>query len=252
MRLLAGVLVALVVIAAPAAQSPADVLADTRLSVHTLVREDVFAGFQKDDLTRLERAEHNIEILLEQRPDQRGNLLAWKAGAAVDRAVLAHEAGKPEAFARLYAEALAGFAEAARTTSGNGGVAAITGGTMTVFADRLPEPQRAAAWVLAYDNYSKLWQEQGAQIEKLPVHHKGEVLSGLTQSAQRVGRTDEAARYLDKMLIVLAGTPYEPLAKQWKADPAIAATTNLTCRACHTAGRLENRIAELKAKAPGN
>jgi hypothetical protein len=251
MRLLSGALVALVVIAAPAAQSPGDVLADTRLSVHTLVREDIFAGFRNDNLPRLERAERHIEILLTQRPDQRGNLLAWKAGATVYRAVLAHEAGQPDGFARLYADALAGFAEAAKTSSGNGGVAAITGGTIVGFADRLPEPQRAAAWALAYDNYSRLWQEQGADIEKLPVHFKGEVLSGLTQSAQRLGRTDEAARHLDRMLIVLADTPYERLAKQWKADPAIAATTNLTCKGCHTAGRLENRIEELNTKAPG-
>ena len=252
MRLLSGVLVALVVIAAPAAQSPSDVLADTRLSVHTLVREDIFAGFKSDNMSRLERGERHIEILLAQRPEQRGNLLAWKAGATAYRAVLAHEAGQSEAFARLYADAMAGFAEAARTTSGNGGVAAITGGTMVGFADRLPEPHRAAAWQLAYDNYSRIWQEQGADIEKLPVHHKGEVLSGLTQSAQRLGRTDESARYLDKMLSLLAGTPYESLAQQWKADPAIAATTNLTCRSCHVAGRLENRIATLNTKAAGH
>jgi hypothetical protein len=251
MRLLSGVLVALVVIAAPEAQSPGDVLADTRLSVHTLVREDIFAGFRNDNLPRLERAERHIEILLIQRPDQRADLLAWKSGATVYRAVLAHEAGQREAFARLYADALAGFAEAARASSGNGGVAAITGGTLVGFADRLPEPQRAAAWALAYDNYSRLWQQQGADIEKLPVHLKGEVLSGLTQSAQRLGRTDEAARHLDRMLIVLAGTPYERLAKQWKAEPAIASTTNLTCKNCHTAGRLENRIEELNTKGPG-
>jgi hypothetical protein len=253
MRLLSGMLVALVVIAVPAAQqSPGDVLEDTRLSVHTLVREDVFAGFKSDNLVRVERAEKHIAILLAQRPEERANLLAWKAGIAVNRAVMAHEAGQSDAFARLYADAQAGFAEAAKATSGNNGVAAITGGTMTVFADRLPEPHRAAAWKLAYDNYSRLWQEQGAEIEKLPVHHKGEVLSGLTQSAQRVGRSDEAARYLDKMLTVLAGTPYESLAQQWKADPAIAATTNLTCRSCHIPGRLENRITALNTKAPGN
>lgn len=252
MRLLTGILVALVVIAAPAAQSPSDVLSDTRLSVHTLVREDIFAGFRSDNLPRLERAERHIAILLEQRPEEKANLLAWKAGAAVYRAVLAHEAGQPDAFARHYADALAGFAVAAKATSGNGGVAAITGGTMAVFADRLPDSHRLAAWALAYDNYSRLWNEQGPDIEKLPVHHKGEVLSGLTQSAQRSGRTDEAARHLDRMLIVLAGTPYESLAKQWKADPAIATTTNLTCRNCHTAGRLENRIAALNTKGAGD
>ncbi len=252
MRLITGVLVALGVIAAPAAQSPADVLSDTRLSVHTLVREDIFAGFRSDNMPRLEQAERHIEILLRQRPEERANLLAWKAGAAAYRAVLAHEAGQPDAFTRHYSEALAGFAEAGTATSGNGGVAAITGGTLALFADRLPEDRRAAAWALAYDNYSRLWKEQGADIEKLPVHHKGEVLSGLTQSAQRTGRVDEAGRHLDRMLVVLAGTPYESLAKQWKADPAIASTTNLTCRNCHTPGRLANRIEELKTKGAGD
>jgi hypothetical protein len=252
MRLLTGVLLALVVIAAAAAQSPDEVLSDKRLSVHTLVREDIFAGFRNDNMERVARAERHIEILLRDRPEERGNLLAWKAGAAINRAVRAHESGQADAFERYYADALNDFAEASKTTSGNGGVAAITGGTLVTFADRLPPQHRAAAWALAYDSYARLWKEQGADIEKMPVHHKGEVLSGLTQSAQRTGRSDEAALYLDKMLIVLAGTPYETLAKQWKADPSLAATTNLTCRSCHSPGRLENRIAALNKAAAGD
>jgi len=214
--------------------------------VHTLVREDIFAGFKSDNMPRFERAERHIEILLEQRPAERGDLLAWRGGASIYRAVLAHEAGKPDEYARHHAAALADFTEAA-AASGNAGLPAIAGGSFALFADRLPDPARAAGWAMAYENYLKLWNEQGADIEKLPVHHKGEVLSGLTQSAQRTGRTDEAARHLDRMLTVLAGTPYASLAQQWKADPAVAATTNLTCRNCHTAGRLENRIATLKA-----
>ena len=174
------------------------------------------------------------------------NLLAWKAGASTFRAVRAHEAGKAEEFERVYAEALADFAAAAKETSGNGGVPAITGGTLATFADRLPEKHRAAAWSQAYDNYSTLWKQQGATIEKMPVHFKGEVLAGLTQSAQRTGRSDEAAQYLEKMLTLLADTPYEPLAKQWKADPSSAATTNLTCKNCHAPGRLSNRLEALK------
>ena len=119
---------------------------------------------------------------------------------------------------------------------------------MAVFADRLPDPQRAAAWALAYENYSQLWEEQGPGIEKLPVHHRGDVLSGLTQSAQRTGRTEEAARHLDTLLVVLAGTPYELVAKRWKADPAVAAETSLTCRNCHTPGRLANQIEALNSR----
>jgi hypothetical protein len=246
MRLLKGAALVFAVVAGSAAQSPDAVLSDTRLSVHTLVREDIFAGFRNDNMDRLARAERNIEILLKERPDQRANLLAWRAGATAYRAVLAHESGQAEEFGRRYAEALDGFAAAKKLESGNGGVAAITGGTMALFADRLPEKFRAAAWSLAYDNYSKLWKEQAPGVDKLPVHHKGEVLSGLTQSAQRTGRAQEAAQYLDTMLTVLVDTPYEAVAKQWKADPAIAATTNLACKSCHNPGRLANRLEALK------
>jgi hypothetical protein len=228
-----------------AAQSADPLLQDTRLTVHTLVREDIFASWRNNNLDRLSKAEQNIETLLKARPDQRANLLAWKAGAMTYRAVRAHESGQAEEFGRRYAEALDGFAAAAKLQTGNEGVAAITGGTMAVFADRLPEKQRAGAWSIAYDNYSLLWKQQGAALDKLPLHHKGEVLAGLTQSAQRTGRSEEAAQFLDKMLTVLVDTQYEPMARLWKSDPASAATTNLTCKNCHNAGRLANRVEAL-------
>ena len=167
----------------------------------------------------------------------------------MSRAVAAHESGNAQEFAKQFAIAKEGFAEAATLSSGNDGVPPITGGTLAVFADRLPAEHRAAAWAQAYDNYALLWKQQGAGIENMPVHFKGEVLAGLTQSAQRTGRTEEAAQFLDKMLTVLANTPYEATAKQWKADPASSATTNLTCKNCHNPGRLSNRLAALNKAA---
>jgi hypothetical protein len=235
-----------VAVTAAAAQSMDPLLLEPRLPVHTLVREDIFAGFRSDNMERFAKGEQNVEILLKERPAQRANLLAWKGLTSTWRAVRAHESGQTEEFDRRYAAALDEFATAAKLESGNEGVPAIAGGTFALFADRLPEKHRAAAWSQAYDNYALLWKQQGAGIEKLPLHHKGEVLAGLVQSAQRTGRTEEAAKYLDMMLTMLAGTPYEATAKQWKSDPASAATTNLTCKGCHGPGRLANRVEALK------
>ena len=229
-----------------AAQAPEPPLADLRLPVHTLLREDIFAGFMANDMTRFARGERNIEQLMRDRPDQRANLLAWTGTTKVHRAVLAHEAGNADEFQKQYQAGRAAFAEAAGLPSGNEGVAAITGGTYSVFADRLPQQYRAEAWADAYTAYSLLWKQQGAAIDKLPVHHRGEVLAGLTESAQRTGRTEEAAQNLDRMLQYLQGTPYEATAKQWKADPASAATAKLTCKNCHNPGRLSSTLAALK------
>ena len=228
------------------AQSPEPPLSDTRLAVHTLVREDIFAGFMANDMVRFARGERNVEQLLRDRPDQRGNLLAWRASAAMYRAVLAHESGDNGEFLKHLHAARAAFAEASKQTSGNDGVTAITGGSYAVFADRLPEPHRATAWAEAYSNYSVLWAQQGSAIDKLPVHHRGEVLGGLVQSAQRTGRTEEMTQHLDRMLTLLQGTPYEATAQQWKANPASAATTRVTCKACHNPGRLSSTLASFQ------
>ena len=127
-------------------------------------------------------------------------------------------------------------------SNGTDGVAAITGGT---YGDRLPQEHRAAAWAQAYESYSHLWKLQAAQVEQMPLHFKGELLAGMAQSAHRSGRTEESAQFVDRMLTLLAGTPFEKTARQWKADPASAATTNLTCKNCHAPGRLSAKIAAL-------
>ena len=227
------------------AQTPQIPLSDNRLTVHTLVREDIFAGFLQDDMKTFERGEKNIELLLKQRPDQKGNLLAWKGGALLYRAVVANENKQPEEFKKLYQQALDTFAEAGKQPTGNEGVAAITGGSFGVFADRLPKEYRPSAWSTAYDNYLMLYRQQSAVLDRLPVHLRGEVLGGLAQSAQRTGRKDEMAQYVDKILAVLGGTPYEPIAKKWKANPDSATNTSITCMTCHDGGRLSARLAEI-------
>jgi hypothetical protein len=54
------------------------------------------------------------------------------------------------------------------------------------------------------------------------------------------------AQHLDRMITLLQGTPYEATARQWKTDPASAATTKVTCKACHNPGRLAPTLASLQ------
>src|SRR5690348_7936795 len=64
---------------------------DPRLNVHTLVREDIFAGLLSNDMERLARGEKTLELLLVERPDQRAAILSWQGSAILFRAVRAHE-----------------------------------------------------------------------------------------------------------------------------------------------------------------
>jgi len=227
------------------AQAPEPPIADTRLTVHTLVREDVFAGFLQNDIARLARAEKNIDLLLASRPADRARLLAWQGGATLTRAALANEANQPAQFQQLHRRARDLFAEAIRLGPDDVGVFAVTGGSEAVLADRLPAAERAAGWELAYTAYQQLWKLQHAIIEKLPLHHKGEVLTGLAQSAQRTGRDAEALEQLDRILTLMPDTPYAKRAQQWKDDPSSRAQSKLTCQTCHGPGTLVARLAEV-------
>ena len=114
---------------AGAAQSPEPPpLSDTRLTVHTLLREDIFAGLLDNNLERFARGEQNIELLLEKRPEAKADLLAWKAGATLYRAVRAQEEKRPQEFKQKYQQALDLYAQARKLSPQGGDVAAITGG----------------------------------------------------------------------------------------------------------------------------
>src|SRR6478672_2961851 len=132
-------------------QSPDPPLSDTRLPVATLVREDVFAGWRENDMERYARGEKNIDLLLEQRPRDKAELLAWKGGTKLYRALLALEAGNDEEFERLYQSALDLFAEAKQIAPKHPAVAAIVGGSYVLFGDRLPEKYRKVAFSDGYD-----------------------------------------------------------------------------------------------------
>jgi hypothetical protein len=244
--LAAGLVLLVLTSTAAAVQAPEPPLAETRLKVHTLLREDVFAGLLANDMERFARGERNIDRLLELRPADKSSLLAWKGSTLLFRAVLAHEAGRASEFQERYSQARALFAEARRT--GPPELAAIFGGSYLFVADRLPKEQQAAAWSEAYAAYQSLWKVQAPIVEQLPVHLRGELLAGLAATAQRTGRTQEVGPVLDRMLAVLRDTPYEPAARAWKEKPEAAATTRLTCLSCHDNGRLESRLKSLESK----
>ena len=241
-----GVLLALMIITATAAEVPDPPLSETRLTIHTLLREDIFAGFLENDMQRLARGEKNIQLLLQHRPEAKAPLLGWQASTILYRATRAHESGRMDEYRAQYQRSLSLFDEANRLDSESVGVVAVTGGSFATLADRLPKVDQADGWSRAYNAYQKLWRFQAPAVDKLPLHIRGELLAGLAQSAQRTGRSQEAAQFLEKIQTLLPDTPYSNVAQQWKESPEAATSTSIACRTCHESGRLASRLAALK------
>jgi hypothetical protein len=241
-------ILSVVVCLAMASEPPEPLLADARLSVNTLVREDIFAGVLNNDMERLARGEKNIETLIERRPADKPVLLAWKAGAVLYRGVRALEAKQPREFEEKYRQAMDLLSQAKKLGPRDLGVDAATAGIYAMLADRLPNKERAAAWSAAYESYQALWKKQQPFVKQLPLHLRGELLAGLAQSAQRTGRAKKLGEYLDKILALAPESAYARVAKEWKEDPSAAKSKRLTCLTCHAPGRLAARQAALRQK----
>ena len=227
------------------AESPEIPIGETRLSVSSLVREDVFAGWRSNDMERFSRGEKNLDLLLEKRPQSKGEILAWKGGTRIYRAVLAHESGQHDEFEKLFQETLDLHEQARQAGPDQTVVHAVVGGSYVVFGDRLPAKHRATAWQACYDGYHKMWTQQSDFVQHMPLHIRGELLAGLIQSTQRMGRTKELNKFLDKAIEVLPDSRYATIAKRWKENPEVAANENISCVGCHGPGRLSRRMKRL-------
>lgn len=226
------ILSAFFAILALAQQKPA------KVALSTWLREDLFAGFMANDQSRFDNGVKKLDAYQEENPNS-GEAMAWRGLVEMVRAVHAREAGNNSEYQRYYDRSVAVF-ERAGSTNGpdRGAVTAITGGTFIALADRMSEKDRHDAYERAYNNYTALKQGQAQYFDKLPVHMRGEVLAGLAQSAQRLGKTEESNGHLAAIASSLAGTPYATAARKWADNPKLANTTSIACQTCHDAGRL--------------
>lgn len=205
------------------------------------VREDIFSGFLANDMERFGQGMAKIDAGLAELKGGEGTktLIGWRAGGEMYLAVRAFERGDRAEFDKLYAKALASFA-ASKVPPFEGPTFAIEGGVYATLGERLPAEFKKTAYERIEANYMALRQAQSQFFDKLSLHERGEVLSGLAQAAQRLGRADVAKQRLEEVIASLPGSPYERRAKLWLEKPDVAATTSMMCLTCHDANRLAN------------
>jgi hypothetical protein len=213
------------------------------IPISTWVREDLFAAFLGNDRDRFQAGVKKLDHILARNHDDPG-AAAWRASADYYLAVRAHEQGNRAEFERLYKKSMDALLRTYAASPDSIGVLAVTSGITSLFAARLPEPQRTESFKLSRERFEQLAQAQSAMFDKMPAHHRGEVLAGLAQAEQHLGNREKSREYLTRIVSTLAGTPYESPARKWLDDPSAAGTTQLACMSCHEPGRLANVTAQ--------
>lgn len=216
-----------------------------RVPTHVWVREDLFAGLLANDMERFARGEEKLADLLAANP-KNYEAMPWKMSAEVFRAVRAYEAGNRAEFDQRYQKAIAGFEAMNKQAPNNVGILAIYGGTISTLSHRFPPDVREAANRRSAELYLNLEQAQMEGFDKMPVHHRGEVLAGVAQGAARSGQDELARKYLTKIVETLPGSPYVPVAKKVLDNPELGKTARIACNTCHEPNRLAEFTARLK------
>jgi hypothetical protein len=203
------------------------------------VREDLFAGYLADDMKTFERGEQKVDELLAEKPDSAG-LQAWKMSAVIYRAVRSFEAGDRAAFDTGYKRAIDTLESLLNKAPKDVAVKAIYGGMISTVGHRLPPDIQLAANRRASEVFLQLEELQKAQFDKMPVHHRGEVLAGVAQAAARSGQDQLARTYLTRIVNTMEGTPYAAFARDMLHRPESMKKIKIACNTCHEPNRLAN------------
>ncbi len=208
------------------------------VSIHTWVREDIFAGMIDDDLARYERGESKVLEYLTETPG-RAEAVAWMAGGKLYRASRAFRDGKTADGDALVAEAMRMMDAAATAAPNSVGVHATLGGSIVQMANKLPETYYRPLMERARTHFAHLYSVQAQAVAKLPLHIKGELLAGVAETEFRAGDRARATEVLKQIVTDLPDTAYARNAAMWLASPEkVTRDTKLVCQSCHEPGRL--------------
>jgi hypothetical protein len=217
-----------------------------QLTIHTWVREDIFAGWMAKDAEALARGERKLDRFLASNPND-SSALAWKFLAAHFHMRDALAKGNKDKYRRHLAESKVLREKAIAANPNDVAVYIIVGGAMIMGAYYALEEDKQWLYRDGRELLRKVPQIQGPVFEKLPPHMRGETWSLLAYASDRLGDKADRDALIDEMAAKLAGSPYEARAKRWKTLPALNSETDNMCITCHEPGRLKNVQARLAA-----
>ena len=227
-RQLAVVVVIAIVLSGPASRAQDVAAPPPRFD--ELVRADLFAGFRGDS-ARLERAMRLCERALAQDRDQ-PDALAWHGAGLMFGA---GEAARRQDFGTAQEQARRGREEierAGRLAPESVSVMIVQATAFSAAAQTVPDAAHARLMrESAVAAFERLLVLQTPHLDRLSEHARGELLGGLAEGWLRLGRTDKARGYLQRIVEEMPGTRYQARARAWLEDGAGSAP--LTCLTCH-------------------
>ena len=224
-RMTLSIVVALLITGITLAQRPVD------------IRADMLAILQ-GDMERFERGMRALDELLAKSP-QDPELKVLHGTGEFARSGAAFEKGDMGNAMKLWQSGLAEMAQAVEMAPENVFVRARRG-VVLISASRSASMPPAMARPLtqsAVEDFEKVLEirEKGQTLSQRSMHQRGELLTALADGWNRLGNSDKARKYFERITLDLPDTVFAQKAKAWLENkPEAKASEYFACSTCHS------------------
>ena len=197
-----------------------------------LLRADFFAGFAGDQAA-LDRGMKVCEDTLAKNPNH-AEALVWHGGGLVFIAGQAFQKADFRKGAELWDRGLQEMDRAIELEPGNVGVLIPRGATL-LEASRFVPDKAAQRGLLekGVGDYERVLELQKVYFGKLSGHARGELLYGLAEGSVRLGNTEKARAYFQRIVSECKDSGRQSQAATWLEKGTLAGTVAMSCTGCH-------------------
>jgi pentatricopeptide repeat protein len=195
------------------------------------VRNYFFAGLAGDRAS-LDKGMKICENILANDPKQ-PEALVWHGTGLITESREAFQKSDQKNGGELWQRGLDEMDQAAELAPNDLGVRIVRGAVLLIASQYLPEEAARPLINKGVSDYEKAYSVQGPDLSPLGTHKSGELMIGLADGYARLGQTDKAEQWFQRIQKDLPETPYAKSATTWLL------TKNLTpreagCLSCHT------------------
>jgi tetratricopeptide (TPR) repeat protein len=196
-----------------------------------VVRADFFAGFAGSD----ERPANGMaacERALAADPTN-AEALVWHGSGLAFEAGIAFRKGDQETGMALWQRGLQEMDSAVAMAPENIGVLIPRGALLLQATMNMP-PERARPLLeKAVGDYEHVLALQSSYFDTLGDHPKGELLFGLAEGFSRLGNSDKARMYFNRLIADAPASGQTPKAQRWLATGRLPKSEGIGCVGCH-------------------
>ena len=215
-----------------AAQSPAHPVEEERFD--NLVRDEMFAGMA-GDRAAFDRAMKRCEQALATNSKD-PQALVWHGSGLVFQAGQLFRSGDYMKGKEIIIRGFKEMDDAVALAPNDIPVLIPRGASLLSYAKYSRDPERSRPRLLeGLADYEKVLEIQNKGWSQLPVHSRGELLSGLVEGWVRGGDAAKARTYAQRIVEDLPGTRYAARAEEFLAATPAPTQVDWPCIGCHAA-----------------